>query len=70
MEPSGLLQLVRGLDGSGEDAIAGKADGHLLVAVERQRGAGIGHAADHQAAVIAMREGDPFGVLRAAGSAR
>src|SRR5699024_495630 len=44
------------------DSVASEADGHLLVRRKAERGAGVGHAAHHQPAVIAVGEGNPFRV--------
>ena len=47
----------------GVGAIAGQADGHLLIGGQPQRRTGIGHAADYHAAVVAPGESDPLGIL-------
>ena len=48
----------------GEHSIAGQADRHLLIGCQSQRGAGVRHTAHHQAAVVAIGQSDPLGVLR------
>ena len=53
-----------GLGDRGEHSVASETDGHFLIRRQRQRRARVGNAADHETAVEAVDQGDPFGIFR------